>query len=127
MAALPDAELPRLGADGVLSIGRRVRVQRSIAGCDGPGAFGTRADAGTPVKGGRAAISRRRRATLVASAGGTRRANPFFGRLPVASVRRVPIRQMSGRHRCTGRKGSVFGWAKSHARGGGVLRSAQPN
>ena len=35
LAALPDAQLPRLGPLGALSIERRLRIPRPIAGCDG--------------------------------------------------------------------------------------------
>ena len=40
LAALPGAELPRLGAVGVLPVGRRVRVSRPASGCDGAGPRG---------------------------------------------------------------------------------------
>ena len=38
LAHLSDARLPDVGSFGVLSIGRRIRLPRPIAGCDGPGA-----------------------------------------------------------------------------------------
>ncbi len=45
LASVPDARLPGLGANGILSGERRVRLSRSVAGRHGAGRFATRRDA----------------------------------------------------------------------------------
>ncbi len=88
---------------GFLSIGRRVRLPRSAAGRDGPGAcraaVAPRASAACRC----ASVSRRGRAALVASAGGTRCADAFLRRLPVAAVGHLPLCRHDRRYRRAGR------------------------
>ena len=86
LAHLSDAGLPHVGPLGILSIGRRVRLPRPTAGRDGPGACPAAVAPRAPAARRGAPVSRRGRAALVASAGGTRRANPFLRRLPVAAA-----------------------------------------
>ncbi len=68
----------RLGPDGVLSIRRRLRIPRPIAGCDGAGACRAGPHPRASAARRRASIPRRRRAALVASAGRPRRAHAFL-------------------------------------------------
>ena len=76
LAALPDAGVPDLGAQRLLSVGRRVRLPRPVAGRDGPGPCAKRLTRATaPAAVGGAAVPRRGRAALVASAGGPRSAH----------------------------------------------------
>ena len=86
LAVVSDLELPALGPHGILSIRRRLRISRPIAGCDGAGACRTRPDPRASAPRRRASVPRRRRAALVASPGGTRRANPFLRRLSVVAL-----------------------------------------
>ena len=73
---VPDAELSRLGARGVLPGGRRVRLPRPAAGRHGARAGRTPEDVrATPAARGVAPVQAGRRAALVASAAGPRRAH----------------------------------------------------
>ena len=102
-----DLELPALGPDGVLSIRRRLRVPRPVAGRDGAGACRTGPDPRASAPRRRAPIPRRRRAALVASAVRARRADAFFRRLPVAALRDLPLRFVRRGHRRARRKDSL--------------------
>ena len=88
LAAVPDAELPHLGAQRSVSAGRRLRLPRSAAGRAGAALHAAgpvpRASAARRV----AAVRRGRRAALVASAERTRHANALLGRPALAAVRR---------------------------------------
>ena len=97
LAALSDAGLPPLGPHRLLSIRRRLRFPRSIAGCDGAGArrAGSHPRAFAPRR--RASIPRRRRPALVASAGRPRRAHTFLRRLSLAALRHLPLRLLASR------------------------------
>ena len=86
LARLSDAGLPHVGPHRVLSIGRRVRLPRSIAGRDGPGACPAAVAPRASAARRGASVSRRGRAALVASAGGARRADAFLRRLPLAAA-----------------------------------------
>ena len=76
---LPDVQLPLLRALGVLSIWRRVRVPRSAAGRAGLSALRSRHRARAHHSCRGTAVSRRRRAALVARAGWRGRAHPHLG------------------------------------------------
>ena len=76
-----------MGARGVLSVERRVRFPRSVAGCAGATRFEARCRSRTFVARGLASVCRRRRAALVASAVRARRANANLRRSSVASIR----------------------------------------
>ena len=97
-------ELPPLGPHRILSIRRRVWLPRSIAGCHGAGARRAGTHARASVARRRAPIPRRRRAALVASAGGPRRAHAFLRRLSLAAVCDLPLCRVRRRHRRAGRE-----------------------
>ena len=81
LAALPIAELPHLGAIRFVSIERRVWFSRPVAGCAGVCLFSAGYCARDDSAGRFAAVRRRRRAALVASA--------FRRRCPHADVRTI--------------------------------------
>ena len=93
LAHLSDARLPHVGPHRVLSVGRRVRLPRPIAGRDGPGACRAAVAARASAPRRRAPVPRRGRAALVASAGGPRRAHALLRRLPLAPLRHLPLRR----------------------------------
>ncbi len=86
MAAVSGHRLQAVGAQRLLPIRRRIRLSRSIAGRDGAGARRRLAAARSDHPQRFAAVHRRRRAALVASAGRSRRAHAMLGRLPLASA-----------------------------------------
>ena len=120
-----DLELPALGPDGVLSIRRRLRIPRPVAGRDGAGACRTGPHPRASAPRRRASIPRRRRAALVASAGGPRRADAFFRRLSVVALRDLPLRRVRRGHRRARRKDSLPGSPAGQAGGGSLLRFAE--
>ena len=67
LAALSDSQLPTLGPLGALSIERRLRIPRSVAGCHGSRARRAQYCARPHPARGRTAIRGRRCAALVAS------------------------------------------------------------
>ena len=99
MAALSGRELPPVDRGGLLPAGRRLRVSRSTAGCDGAAARAARARAGASAPRRRPAVRRRRRPALVARTERTRTAIAVLGRSAVAAVRRRRVRPHDGRHR----------------------------
>ena len=121
LAVVSDPELPALGTDGVLSIRRRLRVPRSVAGRDGAGACRTGPHPRASAPRRRASIPRRRRATLVASTGGARRAHAFFRRLSVAALCHLPLCCVCRRYRCARRKDTLPRSPAGQAGGGGLL------
>src|SRR3546814_4367214 len=80
-------------------VGRRVRLPRPAAGHDGDAACRAEAGARPPAAVRGAPVRRRRRAALVASAAGPRRAHALLGRLPVAAARDLPLRRGHRRSR----------------------------
>jgi cyclic beta-1,2-glucan synthetase len=88
-------ELPALGPHGVLSVRRRLRVPRPAAGRDGAGPRRTGLTREHLLR-APAAVPRRRRAALVASAHRARRAHAFLRRLPLAALRDLPLRHERG-------------------------------
>ena len=126
LVVVSDPELPPLGPDGVLSVGRRLRIPRPVAGRAGAAACRTGPDPRASPPRRRPSIRRGRCAALVASAGGARGANPFFRRLPVAALRDVPLRVLHRGPWRARRENSLPRGPAAQAGGGGVLRSAQP-
>ena len=99
LAALPGAELPRLGPVGVLPVGRRLRLPRPAPGRDGPGLRRPGRGAGADPPRGGPAVRRGRRAALVAPAGRPRRPHPHLRRPALAAARRLPLRDRDRRRR----------------------------
>ena len=87
LAALPDAELPLLGALRAVSIERRVRFSRSVAGFDGARLRRAGTDPGPHSGLGGAPVPRRRRPALVASRDRHGSANPLLRRSGLAALR----------------------------------------
>ena len=125
LARLPGPGVPALGPHRVLSIERRVRLSRSIAGRDGARPRRAGAGARAPAALRVAPVSRRRCPALVASAVGARRAHALFGRLSVAAAGDVPLRRGHRRHWRARRAGPFPGRPRAQGRGRVVLRSAQ--
>ena len=94
---LSDVELPLPCAFGVLSIRRRVRVPRSAAGCAGVSALRCRHRAQSHHSRRGPAVSRRRRAALVARAGRRRRPHAHPGRSALARLCGAGVRARDGR------------------------------
>jgi hypothetical protein len=105
LAALPDARLPRVGAIGVLSGERSVRLSRPVAGRHGAHDVLPRAHAGAPVGRRRAAVRRGRRAALVAAVVGPGSADADLRRSDLVALRRRPLRRGHGRSRRSRRVG----------------------
>ena len=107
LAGLPDPVLQAVGAQWLLSVRRRLRVPRSIAGHHGADPCDTvaRPRAVDPLR--RAPVPPGRRATLVASAQRTGRAHPFLRRLSVAAVCRLSLCAGDRRYRRTRRVQSL--------------------
>ena len=124
LAALPDIELPPVGPHRILSIRRRLRLPRPVAGLDGPGACGAGAHPRTSAPRRGPAVQGGRRPALVASAGGTGREDAFFRRLSVAALRHLPLRFKRGGHRRARRNDPFPRSPSRQARRGGILRSA---
>ena len=91
LADLSDAGLPDLGAQRLLPVGRRLRLPRPVAGCDGAGARASPGWCASTCCSAPAASSGRRRPALVASARRPRCAHPLFRRLPVAAAGGLPL------------------------------------
>ena len=91
MAAVSGAGVPRVGAIGLLPGGWRVRLSRSAAGRDGAGDGAACADARASDSRGLAPVHRRRRATLVAAAGGAGSPHAHHRRSRAGSRMRSPI------------------------------------
>ena len=85
LAAVPDAELPHLGAQRPVSARRRVRLPRSAAGRAGAAVRAAGSVPRAPAAGRLAAVRRGRRAALVASAERPRNANALLRRSAVAA------------------------------------------
>ena len=98
LAALPDAQLPRVGALRPLSARRRVRLPRSAPGRPRADVHPAGSLPRAAVARGVQAVRRRRRAALVASAGGTRHPYALLGRSALAPVCRGPVRVADRRH-----------------------------
>ena len=96
MDALPDALVPVLRANGVLSVERRLRVSRPAAGRAGSSPCGARAHARARARGRAAPVRGGRRAALVASARRARRADALLRRHGLAALRH---RRVRARHR----------------------------
>src|SRR5207237_3002395 len=108
-----------------LSIERCLWLARSIAGCDGAGPRRAGPDPRASSPRRRASISRRRCPALVASAGGPRRAHPFFRRLSLVAVRHLPLRLLCRRYGRARRTSPFPRRAPRHAGRGIVLRFAK--
>ena len=98
VAPLPGAQLPHVGAVGLLPAGRRVRIPRPAPGRHGarprppgPHPRAPAARRAPPVHGGR-------RPALVARAGRPGHAHPLLGRHAVAAVRRRALRSHDRGH-----------------------------
>ena len=107
LAGLPDPVLQAVGAQRLLSVRRRLRFPRSIAGHHGADPCDTvaRPRAVDPLR--RAPVPPGRRAALVASAQRTRRAHPFLRRLSVAAVCHLSLCAGDRRYRRTRRVQSI--------------------
>ena len=129
LAALSERQQPAVGAHGVLSTERRVRLSRSAAGRHGARAdaagSGARAD---PARGG-PPVRRGRRSTLVASGDRARIAQPVLGRHAVAALRHGALRAHDRRPRRVERQDPVHRGAAARSRRRRVLRpgDAQPH
>ncbi len=99
LAALPDARLPRLGALGLLSIGRGLRLPRPVAGRDGARLLRAVNRARADRARRRAPVPRGRRAALVAPAHRAGRPHALLGRPAVAALRHELLRREDGRPR----------------------------
>ena len=98
LAALPDARLPLLGAIGLLSGERRLRLPRPASGRHGAHACPAGDDAGAhPARGG-AAVRRGRRPALVVPAGRPGRSHAHFRRPGMARHGRGALCRDHGRH-----------------------------
>ena len=99
LAALPDAGVPDLGTLRVLSVERRVRLPRSVAGRARAHARGAapRAQSHHPRR--VPAVRRGRRPALVARTGRAGCANEVLGRSPVAGLRDAAVHARDRGHR----------------------------
>jgi cellobiose phosphorylase len=107
LARLPDDGVPLLGTQRLLPVGRRIRIPRPAAGCDGARPRRSVAPARASLALRRPSVRRRRRPALVASPVGPRRAHALLGRLSVAAAGRGALREGHGRRRSAGRAGRV--------------------
>ncbi len=98
LAPVPGALLPGVGARRLLSGERRVRLPRSAAGRHGADRGGARHHAGADLPRCGATVSRGRRAALVASALGARRADAHLRRPGLARLRHGALHGGHGRH-----------------------------
>ena len=87
VASLSESELPHVGAVGILSVGRRLRVPGSAPGRVGAGLSATRSHPAADPAARRAAVCGRRRAALVAPAGRPRHPHPVCRRSALAAFR----------------------------------------
>ena len=116
LAALSDSCVPSLGAQRILPVGRRLRLPRSVAGRDGADPQRAAAAARTPAALRVPPVPRGRRAALVASARGPRRAHPLFGRLSLAAAGGLPLRECHRRYRYPRRDRPLSGRAAGERR-----------
>ena len=107
LARLPDARLPNVGAHGILPVGRRVWLSRPVARRDGVDSRRTGRVPRAPAARRRPPVPGGRRATLVASAGGSRRAHALLRRLSLAALRDDALRRCDGRYWSLGRARAV--------------------
>ncbi|MNZ39221.1 hypothetical protein D3C78_567100 [compost metagenome] len=98
LVAVPGHRLSLLGAQRLLPVRRGVRLPRPAAGRHGDAPRRTARRAPAPAAVRLPPVPRGRRAALVASAAGARRAHPVFRRLPVAGPGHQPL--------CAGHRGS---------------------
>ncbi len=124
LAAVPDAELPHLGALRAIPARRRVRVPRSAAGRHGAALRAPGSVPGAPAARGVAAVHRGRRAALVASAGRPRHPDAVLRRSAVAAVRRGRVRASHRRPRRARRARAVPRGAAARAASAGGVRDA---
>ena len=109
LAAVSDARLPHLGALGVLSGERRLRLPRPVAGRHGARRRAAGDDARAPAARGGAAVRRGRRPALVVAAFRPGRAHAHLRRPGMARLRRRALCRRDRRCRRAGRDGSVPG------------------
>ncbi len=124
VAPLPDAGVSRVGAVGLLSGRRRVRLSGSAPGRHGPDGCEAGGRARAPAPGRQPSVRGRRRAALVAPAVGPGRANADLRRPRLATLRGHPLPGRDRRCGRAGRGGAVSrGTAARPRRGRRVLRA----
>jgi cyclic beta-1,2-glucan synthetase len=124
LAGLSDALLQAVGAQRLLPVRRRLRLPRPVAGHHGAGPCDAvaRPRATAPLR--RAPVHQGRRAALVAPAQWPGRAHPFFRRLSVAALCRLPLCAGDRRHRRARRVHPFPGRPRAVCGRGGLLRPA---
>ena len=117
MAAVPDPQLPHLGAQRALSARRRIRLPRSAAGRAGAAPRAPGSVPRAPAAGGVPAVRGGRRPALVASADRARDTHALLGRSALAAVRRCRVRRAHRRRLGARRGGRRSSRARRSSRG----------